>query len=126
MANAPSQSLLMPVLRAVGAFAESLRHLRLTNVGDRLFRGICWSAAVLVVVLAGLLLAVLVWKSWLAIHTIGGRFLTSTIWDPEPTHRAFGALADAGHAVFGLQAAVFIGGSARHHFLHSDVAVIAC
>ena len=93
MANAPSQSLLMPVLRAVGAFAESLRHLRLTNVGDRLFRGICWSAAVLVIVLAGLLLAVLVWKSWLAIHAVGGRFLTSTIWDPEPTHRVFGALA---------------------------------
>jgi phosphate transport system permease protein len=48
---------------------------------------------VLIIVLAALLFVVLVWKSWLAIKTIGIHFLTSTTWDPEPTHRSFGALA---------------------------------
>ncbi|MGC1717381.1 MAG: phosphate ABC transporter permease subunit PstC [Isosphaeraceae bacterium] len=60
---------------------------------DGLFRLLCQAAALLVVVLAVLVTAVLAWKSWLAIRTIGISFLTSMTWDPEPSHRRFGALA---------------------------------
>jgi phosphate transport system permease protein len=63
------------------------------HVGDVLFRGLCKSAAVLILFLAALLLVVLVWRSSLAVRTLGLRFFTSTTWDPEPTHRRFGALA---------------------------------
>ncbi|MCC7085051.1 MAG: phosphate ABC transporter permease subunit PstC [Pirellulales bacterium] len=47
----------------------------------------------LVIVLAALLMIVLLRQSWLAIQTLGGRIFMSTTWDPEPTHRQFGALA---------------------------------
>jgi len=60
---------------------------------DGLFRLLCQAAALLVLVLAVLVTAVLAWKSWLAIRTIGISFLTSMTWDPEPSHRRFGALA---------------------------------
>src|SRR5204863_353554 len=63
------------------------------GLGDILFRCACQAAAVVVLGLAFLLLLVLVWKSWLAIQTVGARFFTTTTWDPEPTHRRFGALA---------------------------------
>jgi phosphate transport system permease protein len=62
------------------------------GVADALFKGICQAAAILVLVLAGLLAAVLIWKSWLAIETIGPRFVSGLTWDPEPNHRQFGAL----------------------------------
>ena len=65
------------------------------RIGDVLFKLVCEAAALLVIVVALLLLAVLVWKSWLAIRTIGGSFFTTTTWDPEPTHRIFGSLAFA-------------------------------
>jgi phosphate transport system permease protein len=61
--------------------------------GDFLFRSICQAAALLVIVLAVLLLVILVNKSWLAMRTVGLYFLWGTTWDPEPTHRQFGALA---------------------------------
>ncbi|HEV3261491.1 MAG TPA: phosphate ABC transporter permease, partial [Gemmataceae bacterium] len=67
--------------------------LWLTLLGDRAFRLLCQAGAVLVIILFALLLAVLLWKAWLAIHTIGGRFLTSKTWDPEQTHHEFGAQA---------------------------------
>jgi len=67
--------------------------LWLTLLGDRAFRFLCQAGAVLVIVLFALLVAVLLWKAWLAIQTIGGRFLTSATWDPEQTHHEFGALA---------------------------------
>ncbi len=64
-----------------------------SNWRDRLFRGVCALAAMSVLVLAGLLVLVLIGRSWEAIGTIGLRFLTRTTWDPEETHRQFGALA---------------------------------
>lgn len=63
------------------------------RIGDVIFKLICQAAAVLILVLAFLLVAVLVWKSWLAIRTLGGYFFIDTTWDPEPSHRQFGALA---------------------------------
>src|SRR5690349_17658325 len=61
--------------------------------GDIILRWVTQGAALLVVLLAALLAAVLVWKSLLAIETLGLRFFFDTTWDPEPTHRDFGALA---------------------------------
>jgi phosphate transport system permease protein len=58
-----------------------------------LFRLLCQSAAWLVLVLFALLVAILVWRSWESIGTNGWRFFTTSTWDPEPTHRQFGALA---------------------------------
>jgi phosphate transport system permease protein len=54
---------------------------------------LCKSAALLVIGLAILLTAVLTWKSWDSITTNGIGFFTDEEWDPEPTHRVFGALA---------------------------------
>jgi phosphate transport system permease protein len=65
----------------------------LANWGDGLFRVLCQAAACLVIVLFAMLVAVVLWKSWLAIETIGIKFFTSQTWDPEPSHRLFGALA---------------------------------
>jgi phosphate transport system permease protein len=62
-------------------------------IGDLLFRLICQSAAIFIIVLAVLLVVVLTSQSWLAIQTIGIRFFTQTTWDPEPSHRIFGSLA---------------------------------
>ena len=62
------------------------------QIGDRIFALLCQIAAILVIVVFLGLLAVLVWQSWPAIQTIGWRFFTSSEWDPEPTHRKFGAL----------------------------------
>lgn len=61
--------------------------------GDVVFRMLCRLAAVAIIVVAVLLVAVLVERSWLAISTIGAKFVTRGTWDPEPTHRQFGALA---------------------------------
>jgi phosphate transport system permease protein len=61
--------------------------------GDHVFREVCRAAALLVVALAVLFVIVLLWKSWPAMRTIGIQFVTETTWDPEPTHRVFGALA---------------------------------
>jgi phosphate ABC transporter permease protein PstC/phosphate ABC transporter permease subunit PstA len=61
--------------------------------GDRAFKVLCEAAAVLIILIAFLLVAVLLWRSWLAIETFGGRFFIDMKWDPEPTHRKFGALA---------------------------------
>jgi len=62
-------------------------------LGDVLLRILSQGAALLVIVIAALLAVVLLWKSLLAIETIGLHFFTGTTWDPEPTHREFGALA---------------------------------
>jgi phosphate transport system permease protein len=64
-----------------------------TRVADAAFRLLCQSASVLVIVLAVLLVSVLIWRAWLAIETTGLSFFTTSKWDPEPTHRKFGALA---------------------------------
>ncbi|MBY0230840.1 MAG: phosphate ABC transporter permease subunit PstC, partial [Gemmataceae bacterium] len=63
------------------------------RLGDLVFRFLCQSAALAILAVAALLVAVLVWKSWLALTTVGASFFTGTTWDPEPTHRVFGALA---------------------------------
>ncbi len=60
---------------------------------DFVFAQLCQAAAILIVVIMALLLTVLVTKSWLAIRTLGVGFFTTTTWDPEPSHRTFGALA---------------------------------
>src|SRR5438105_8223640 len=73
----------LPAVRAVGQ----------VGLGDVAFRRLCQGGALLVAVLAALLVIVLVWQAWLAIETIGVRFFTNKIWDPEPTHRLFGARA---------------------------------
>ncbi len=94
MTAAPSQPLPPPGLLVPSLSVELRRRPSARRrLGDLIFREICRGAALLVVVLAVLLVAVLLGKSWLAIHTVGGRFLTQTIWDPEPSHRVFGALA---------------------------------
>ena len=64
-----------------------------TGLGDAVFRLLCQAAAVLVVVLAAALVAILIWRSWDAIQTTGITFFTTSKWDPEPSHRHFGALA---------------------------------
>ncbi len=61
--------------------------------GDIVFRWLCRAAAISIILVALLLVAVLCERSWLAISTIGGKFVTSRTWDPEPSHREFGALA---------------------------------
>jgi phosphate transport system permease protein len=65
--------------------------LAIARLLEILFRLLCQASAVLVIVLAALLVAVLVSKSWLAIRTIGLHFFVGTTWDP--VHRQFGALA---------------------------------
>ena len=64
-----------------------------TRVADAAFRLLCQAASLLVIVLAALLVSVLIWRAWLAIETTGLSFFTTSKWDPEPTHRKFGALA---------------------------------
>src|SRR5438874_1085933 len=78
---------------ARSATAEPRARAGGAGVGDLTLRLLCQAAAFLILALAALLAAVLVWKSWLAIQTIGGRFVLDTTWDPEPTHREFGAAA---------------------------------
>jgi phosphate ABC transporter permease protein PstC/phosphate ABC transporter permease subunit PstA len=64
---------------------------RSQGLGDILFRLVCQAAALLVVLLALLLAAVLVWRSWEAITTFGAAFFIHTKWDP--VHKNFGAAA---------------------------------
>jgi phosphate transport system permease protein len=61
-------------------------------LGDLLFRGLCKGAACLVILLAILLLLVLLFKSWLAIKTLGFSFLISDDWNPRHGQQSFGAL----------------------------------
>jgi phosphate transport system permease protein len=98
MSYSPDSSPLPSAAPDAGAMVVAARTLgranvRLNHRGDILFRLLCQSAAVFILLLAVALVAVLCWKAWLAIETFGGRFFTTTTWDPEPTHRQFGALA---------------------------------
>jgi phosphate transport system permease protein len=67
--------------------------VHLDQWGDVVFRLLCQLGAWLVIILALLLAVVLVWKSWTAMKDTGLSFFTEETWDPEPTHRQFGALA---------------------------------
>jgi phosphate transport system permease protein len=71
------------------------RLVNLSAVADRCFYGVCALAAWSIILVAALLTAVLVWKSSLAIRTIGWEFFWDATWDPvdEPSHRQFGAKA---------------------------------
>ena len=60
---------------------------------DTAFRLLCQSASLLVISLAISLVIVLIWKTWHAMQTTGLAFFTTSTWDPEPTHRLFGAKA---------------------------------
>ena len=62
------------------------------RLGDSVFKIFCKGSAFFVVALAALLVAVLLGQSWLAMRTVGFAFLTDSVWDPEPSHRHFGAL----------------------------------
>jgi phosphate transport system permease protein len=77
-------------LAALGAGGRAAPQLNW--LGDAIFRRVCQAAAVLIVVIAAALVCVLVWRSWLSLSTNGLEFFVSTEWDPEPTHRKFGAL----------------------------------
>ena len=72
---------------------QALAGVRSWQLGEKFFRLLCQSAALVVIGLILTLVAVLTWQAWLAISTIGSSFFTTSIWDPEPTHREFGALA---------------------------------
>lgn len=69
------------------------RHLRTHEFGDVVFRVLCQAAGVAVLLLLLALVAILVWRAWESIQVNGVRFFTTATWDPEPTHRRFGALA---------------------------------
>ncbi len=62
-------------------------------IADRIFAAITFAGAAVVLLLALLLLIVLLSKAWLSITTFGIPFLYTSVWDPEPTHRQFGAAA---------------------------------
>jgi phosphate transport system permease protein len=64
-------------------------------MADLLFLNLCRGAALLIVLVALLLVVVLVWHSWLAMTTIGPKFLVTKTWDPvdDVDHRQFGSLA---------------------------------
>ncbi|MBY0524049.1 MAG: phosphate ABC transporter permease subunit PstC [Gemmataceae bacterium] len=64
-----------------------------SNLGDRVFRTLCTLAALTIIGVSLLLVVVMVDHSWLSIRETGLGFFTSQIWDPEPDHRVFGALA---------------------------------
>jgi phosphate transport system permease protein len=66
---------------------------RFQAVADQLFRYVCEAAGVAVVLLMVALVAVLAWRAWDSIRVNGLSFFTTATWDPEPTHRRFGALA---------------------------------
>ncbi len=66
---------------------------RTLAVLDRVFQLVCQAAACLVVVAAGLLVAILVERSWLAITTLGLSFLTQETWNPNAEPPVFGSLA---------------------------------
>src|ERR1700733_6562161 len=65
----------------------------LANLVDSLFRYACQTMAVSILVLAAFLVAVLIWRAGESIQANGIAFFTTMAWDPEPTHREFGALA---------------------------------
>lgn len=88
----------------VGPGIPGATSVSFARVGDLIFRLLCQSAAILVVVLAVLLVLVLTWQSWLAIQTIGTTFFRETTWDPEPSHRIFGSKA----FIYGTVATSFI------------------
>ena len=66
------------------------RSLSRSGAGDRVFTLVLRCAVGSVIVLTAGLFASLAWKSWLAIHTFGWRFLVTSTWDPVAG--TFGAL----------------------------------
>jgi phosphate transport system permease protein len=75
-----------------GAGHQPLAAHRSSGVGDMVLKLVCQCASLLVIAIVVLLVAVLIWKSWLSLQTTGTSFITTSKWDPEPTHRKFGAL----------------------------------
>jgi phosphate transport system permease protein len=76
-----------------GGEGDPNRQARSQRFADVVFRRLCEAAALFIIALALAILVVLIIKSWLAVQTLGLKFFTTTNWDPEPTHRQFGALA---------------------------------
>jgi phosphate transport system permease protein len=84
---------------------------------DRLFHGLCWAAAVFVVVLFFLLLALLIFEAVPAMRHFGLQFLLGTKWDPPNTLGAlpfiYGTVVTSGLAMLlavpvGIASAVFL------------------
>ena len=67
------------------------RHVARQRLGERLFRGATWAAAVLVLVLLGSVTLALLTGAWPALSTFKFAFLTKQIWNPVT--EKFGALA---------------------------------
>jgi phosphate transport system permease protein len=65
--------------------------LGIANFGDRVFKGMCQSACILILVLVGLLLVVLLVESLPSVEESGLSFLFSKDWDPR--NHIFGSLA---------------------------------
>jgi phosphate transport system permease protein len=80
----------VPVRKPIATRRSAARFQALMDLA---FRLLCQAAAVLVIVVTAALVAVLVWQSWDSLQTNGLAFFTSDQWDPEPTHRKFGALS---------------------------------
>src|SRR5438093_8050187 len=94
MSVAPDQPPPVPLVRGP---ADGLRRrlaalISQSNLGDRVFKGVCVTAALLILGLAGLLTWILIQHSWLSIRTTGLGFFLEDDWDPEPDHRVFGAV----------------------------------
>jgi phosphate transport system permease protein len=82
-----------PPPRAKALPSSILAAFRSWQPGDWLFALLCRAAALFVIAVFVALVSVLTVQAWLAIRTIGISFFTTVKWDPEPTHRQFGALA---------------------------------
>jgi phosphate transport system permease protein len=84
-----------PAPQPLGAGSRARpRRAFLWELSEGAFRNLCRAAAVFVLVVAGLLVVVLLGKSWLAIRSLGLGFLAGRDWDPvhEEGHFRFGAL----------------------------------
>jgi len=72
---------------------EAEQSLRLSaktlNMGDRVFKVVITAFAGLIVLVLAAMIGILLYKSWLALSTFRGAFLTSSTWDP--VRNIFGA-----------------------------------
>jgi phosphate transport system permease protein len=78
-------------LTAPGGLWQSVKQLLgIGSLGDWLFKHVCQTAALLVIVLVVLIVLVLTVQAWLAIRRLGAGIVTSTDWAPNLA--AFGGL----------------------------------
>lgn len=75
---------------ADGYVSLSARRVSSGKLGDSVFKGVSFAAALSVILLMALIFIVLVKESWLSIEAFGLSFVYSSIWDPVALE--FGAL----------------------------------